>query len=507
MANCSSGGCGTTPSEAGAVEAKGCQNNGTCGTSGCNKMNVFDWLSQMDIPSEYIFDVVEVKFKGGRKEFYRNVTRIDLNTGDYVVIDAQKGWHIGTVSLQGELVRLQMKKYKVKDSPELPHILRKAEEKDTIRYEQANNREMSTLYRTREIIKELNLNMKLSDIEFQADNTKATFFYSADSRVDFRELIKLLAAEFRIRVEMKQISIRQEAGRIGGIGACGRELCCSTWLSEFKSVSTSAARYQNLSLNPTKLSGQCGRLKCCLNYELETYLEALRDIPKIEDNIITLDGEAKLQKTDIFRRILWFSYDTENNWYAIPVDEVLAMIAQNKKGIVLPPLSEEFWLKEKTFKVEIEPPIVLKDRNRNPKNANIKKENSPVELPLDKRKGKNAKNQPAPKAANPARTGKVQAEPNAKIEKIETTATVAAQNVKTENAVKKPHFKNKPPRKENDQNMTHLPKENVIEPTQNKEVKDVLPNEAAAGENKKNFFKKRRRFKKPKESGGGGAEA
>jgi hypothetical protein len=349
--------------------------------------------------------------------------------------------------------------------------------------------------------------MKLSDIEFQADNTKATFFYSADSRVDFRELIKFLAAEFRIRVEMKQISIRQEAGRIGGIGACGRELCCSTWLSEFKSVSTSAARYQNLSLNPTKLSGQCGRLKCCLNYELETYLEALRDIPKIEDNIITLDGEAKLQKTDIFRRILWFSYDTENNWYAIPVDEVLAMIAQNKKGIILPPLSEEFWLKEKAFKVESEPPIVLKDRNRNPKHVHAKKENSNAELPLDRKKGKNAKNQPAPKAANQVRENKNSPVTNAKVEKIvETTPIAPAQNPKPENIGKKTHFKNKPPRKENETNTSNLPKENVIEPTPNKDVKDVLPNEAAAGENKKNFFKKRRRFRKPKE-GGGGAEA
>jgi hypothetical protein len=188
--------------------------------------------------------------------------------------------------------------------------------------------------------------MKLSDVEFQADNTKATFFYSADTRVDFRELIKILASEFRIRVEMRQISIRQEAGRVGGIGACGRELCCSTWLTEFKSVSTSAARYQSLSLNPAKLSGQCGRLKCCLNYELETYLDALKDIPKIEENIITAEGQAKLQKTDIFRKLMWFGYDTENNWYGIPAEEVVKMIEQNKKGIILPPLSEEFWRKD-----------------------------------------------------------------------------------------------------------------------------------------------------------------
>jgi cell fate regulator YaaT (PSP1 superfamily) len=193
-------------------------------------------------------------------------------------------------------------------------------------------RELPTLYRTREIIRDLKLEMKLSDIEYQADNTKATFFYSADDRVDFRELIKILAGEFKIRVEMRQISLRQEAGRLGGIGVCGRELCCSTWLSDFKNVATSAARYQNLSLNPSKLSGQCGRLKCCLNYELETYMEALEDIPKIEGPLLTERGEAVLQKTDIFRRIMWFGFSEENTWYPLNIERVNHILKMNREG-------------------------------------------------------------------------------------------------------------------------------------------------------------------------------
>jgi cell fate regulator YaaT (PSP1 superfamily) len=287
--------CGSTKDG----KVSGCNNNGACGTGGCNKMNVFDWLSNMDMPVEDKYDVVEVRFKNGRKEFFRNSDRLILTTGDAVVVEVPNGHHIGHVSLQGELVRLQLQKKKVADDAEIKKIYRIAHQKDLEKFEEVKKRELPTLYRTREILRDLKLEMKLSDIEFQADNSKATFFYSADDRVDFRELIKILASEFKIRVEMRQISLRQEAGRLGGIGVCGRELCCSTWLSEFKNVATSAARYQNLSLNPSKLSGQCGRLKCCLNYELETYIEALENIPKIEAPLLTEKGEAILQKTDI----------------------------------------------------------------------------------------------------------------------------------------------------------------------------------------------------------------
>ena len=323
-------GCSTCSSGNG--EVKGCKSNGGCQTGGCNKMNVFDWLSNMDLPVVDKFDILEIRFKGGRKEFFRNSENLDLTTGDTVVVDVPNGHHIGHVSLQGELVRLRMQKKKVKDNDEVRKIYRIAHQKDIEKYEEVKNRELPTLFRTREIIDKLGLQMKLSDVEYQADNSKATFYYSADDRVDFRELIKLLAAEFRIRVEMRQISLRQEAGRLGGIGSCGRELCCSTWLSDFKSVSTSAARYQNLSLNPSKLSGQCGRLKCCLNYELDTYLEALEDIPQLDGPLITEKGKAKLQKTDIFKKIMWFGYDDENTWIPIKAFRVTEIIELNKKG-------------------------------------------------------------------------------------------------------------------------------------------------------------------------------
>lgn len=320
--------CGSTSN--GVVS--GCKNNGACNTGGCNKMNVFDWLSNMDMPREDKFKVVEVRFKNGRKEFFNNSDGLNLTTGDAVVVEVPSGHHIGHVSMQGELVRLQMQKKKVANDGEIKKIYRLAHQKDLEKFEEVKKRELPTLYRTREIVRDLKLEMKLSDVEYQADNVKATFFYSADDRVDFRELIKLLAGEFKIRVEMRQISLRQEAGRLGGIGVCGRELCCSTWLSDFKNVATSAARYQNLSLNPSKLSGQCGRLKCCLNYELETYMEALEHIPKIEGPLLTDKGEATLQKTDIFRKIMWFGFVSENTWYPLNVERVNQILLLNREG-------------------------------------------------------------------------------------------------------------------------------------------------------------------------------
>lgn len=326
MAGCST--CSTTSGGTG-----GCQNNGTCGTSDCNKMNSFDWLSHMGIPQVDNFDIVEVKFKGGRKEYFRNVDYLTLHTGDPVVVDVPNGHHIGYVSLQGELVRLQMQKRKVRDDDNITKIYRVATQKDMEKWEEARNREIPTLYRCKQIVDEYKLQMKMSDVEYQADNSKATFYYSAEDRVDFRELIKALAGEFKIRVEMRQISLRQEAGRLGGIGVCGRELCCSTWLVDFKNVTTSAARYQNLSLNPGKLSGQCGRLKCCLNYELDTYMDAIKDIPQVEKPLQTESGPAKLQKTDIFRKLMWFSYNNDNDWHSITCDRVREIQELNEQGI------------------------------------------------------------------------------------------------------------------------------------------------------------------------------
>jgi len=310
----------------------GCRNNGGCLTNGCEKLSTFDWLADMESPAFHQFDVVEVRFKSGRKDFFRNTDHLILYPGDPLVVDVPNGHHIGYVSLQGELVRLQMIKKKVENDENIRSIYRVATPRDLEKFEEVKKREMPTMYRTREIIQDTGLAMKLTDVEFQADNAKATFYYSAEERVDFRELIKILASEFKIRVEMRQISLRQEAGRLGGVGSCGRELCCSTWLTDFKSVSTTAARYQNLSLNPSKLSGQCGRLKCCLNYEMDTYMEALEGIPDLEVPLKTEKGEALLQKTDIFRRIMWFGYEKENTWISVPVNRVKEIMELNNKG-------------------------------------------------------------------------------------------------------------------------------------------------------------------------------
>jgi cell fate regulator YaaT (PSP1 superfamily) len=325
-------GCNSCGSSSGVVA--GCQNNGGCLSGGCNKLNVFDWLSNMGVPQSETFDVLEVRFKSGKKEFYRNQDHLDVVTGDAVIVDVPNGHHLGHVSLQGELVRFQMQKKKVRDDDRIRKVYRLANARDLEKYQQVQKREHPTLIRTRQIIAGMDLKMKLSDVEFQADNSKATFYYSAEERVDFRELIKVLASEFKIRVEMRQISLRQEAGRLGGIGSCGRELCCSTWLTDFKSVTTATARFQNLSLNPSKLSGQCGRLKCCLNYELEAYLESLEDIPKLDAPLKTKKGDAKLQKTDIFRKIMWFGYDRENSWHPVSSDRVKEILALNQQNII-----------------------------------------------------------------------------------------------------------------------------------------------------------------------------
>ncbi len=338
--SCSSGGgCGTKPG--------GCKSNGGCSTGGCNRLNVFDWLQDVEVPDSFAgFDIVEIRFKGGRKEFMRNDQRLPLVTGDAVVVDAAgSGWHLGHVSLKGELVRLQMRKKKVPtDSKEIRNILRVATDDDNQRWEAVRDLETGTMFRARAVVSELRLRMKLSDVEYQADRTRALFYYSAEDRVDFRELIRRLADEFRVRVEMRQISLRQEAGRIGGIGVCGRELCCSTWLQDFKTVSTTAARYQNLSLNPQKLAGQCGRLKCCLNYELDAYLDALKDIPQVQRPLQTAKGEAFLQKTDIFRRRMWFAFKGDNNWVMLDTSRVRELLEVNKRGekieSLLPPREE-----------------------------------------------------------------------------------------------------------------------------------------------------------------------
>ncbi len=314
---------------------KGCKNNGTCGTDSCNKLTVFDWLSNMSLPNgEKPFNWVEVRYKNGRKEYYHNTENLTLSIGDIVATQAKAGHDIGMVTLTGELVRVQMKRKNISENitEETLKIYRKASQKDIDIWQKARDREESMKVKARQFAIDLNLQMKISDIEFQGDASKATFYYTAEERVDFRELIKVFAREFRTRIEMKQVGFRQEAARLGGIGSCGRELCCSTWLTDFRSVSTSAARYQQLSLNPQKLAGQCGKLKCCLNYELDTYLDALKSFPKNDTKLYTEKGTAVCQKTDIFKGHLWYAYEGEwMNWHKITTEQANEIIEINKQ--------------------------------------------------------------------------------------------------------------------------------------------------------------------------------
>ncbi|MFM8918146.1 MAG: regulatory iron-sulfur-containing complex subunit RicT [Bacteroidota bacterium] len=332
-------GCSSCSTDTGQT-SPGCNNNGTCGTSGCNKLNVYNWLSDMVLPEgQKPFDVVEVRFKGSRKEFFRNSEQLELKTGDVVAVEGNPGHDIGIVSLAGELVRLQLKANDLtENSDKIKALYRLAKPADLEKWEAVKAQEFETMHKARSVAMKLHLKMKLSDVEFQGDGKKATFYYTADDRVDFRELIKRLADEFKVRIEMRQIGMRQEASRLGGIGSCGRELCCSTWLTDFKIVSTSAARYQNLSLNPIKLAGQCGKLKCCLNYELDSYMEAIKDIPDSNTRLQTLKGTASHRKTDILRRIMWFGYDDvegpagADNWVVLQVDHVKEILEMNKAG-------------------------------------------------------------------------------------------------------------------------------------------------------------------------------
>jgi len=385
-------GCGSC-STGGGCTPNGCKSNGSCGTGGCQTMEVHDWLSNLDMPSNYKpFQVTEIKFKGSRKEFFLNSDNIYLEIGELVAVEGPTGgFDVGHVSLTGELVRIQMKRRKTTLDQVTKKIYRKATEADVEKWNIAKGMEWETMHKARKLALDLRLSMKISDVDYQADKTKATFFYTADGRVDFRELIKKMAESFRIRIEMRQIGMRQEAGRLGGIGSCGRELCCSTWLTNFKTVSTAAARYQNLSLNTLKLAGQCGKLKCCLNYELDTYLDALKDIPDRIENLDTEAGYARHQKTDIFKKIMWFSYPNDENWVPVSAARVKEIMAMNKQGKKAPNLKEEA--------IQIAAPVVIeksfdyenvvgqdsltrldersKNKNKNQKNNRNKRDKNP----------------------------------------------------------------------------------------------------------------------------------
>ena len=326
------GSCGTGKDGA----PGGCQSHGHCASGGCNRMNVHDWLSNLPFSDpESNCRIVEISFNNGsRKDYFKNTTLHYFEKGEMVAVEGVSGFDIGMVNLTGELVRLQLKKNKIDEkNAEFKKVLRRATEADMAKMKETKAREAQMLIRSRAMARQLKLELKMAEVEIQADGRKATFFYIADDRVDFRELIKLYAGEFKVKVEMRQIGARQEAGKVGGIGSCGRELCCSTWLSDFKSVNTNAARYQNLSINQTKLSGQCGRLKCCLNYELDTYMDALQFFPTDADTLEVAKGRAFLVKKDIFRNLMWYTMAESNKQYPLTIETVKKIKAQNREGI------------------------------------------------------------------------------------------------------------------------------------------------------------------------------
>ncbi|GAL65233.1 PSP1 domain-containing protein [Jejuia pallidilutea] len=385
---------------------KGCKNNGTCGTDSCNKLTVFDWLANMSLPNgEKPFDWVEVRYKNGRKHYYKNTENLTLSIGDIVATQAQAGHDIGMVTLTGELVRVQMKRKNIApEGEEILKIYRKATQKDIDIWQKSRDKEEPMKVKARQFAIDLKLQMKISDIEFQGDGSKATFYYTAEERVDFRELIKVFAREFRTRIEMRQVGFRQEASRLGGIGSCGRELCCSTWLTDFRSVSTSAARYQQLSLNPQKLAGQCGKLKCCLNYELDTYLDALKEFPKTEIKLKTDKGIAVCQKTDIFKGHMWYAYEGEwMNWHKITVQQANEIIEINSQNKTVTSLEEYALDLAEDTKVEFEnvvgqdsltrfdSPKRNKKRKNNRRKGNQNKKNT--QNNQTKQSGSNTKNE------------------------------------------------------------------------------------------------------------------
>jgi cell fate regulator YaaT (PSP1 superfamily) len=368
----------------------GCKNNGACASGSCDKMNVFDWLANMSLPNgQKPFDIAEIRFKNGRKGFYRNTKELQICIGDVVAVESSPGHDIGVVSLTGELVKVQMRKKKVASTSEdIAQIYRKASEKDIEIWTMARNKEKEVQRKSRLIISRLGLKMKLSDVEFQGDGNKATFYYTADDRVDFRQLIRELAGTFSLRVEMKQVGLRQEAARLGGIGSCGRELCCSTWLTDFRSVSTSAARYQQLSLNPQKLAGQCGKLKCCLNYELDSYMDALKSFPKTNVWLQTEKGPAIFQKMDIFQGWVWYAYkENPVHWHKLTVEQTNQILELNKKNSKATSLEEyalelEFEVTETSNFTDVvgqdsltrfdKPKFKKKKRSNNNRNKNFK---------------------------------------------------------------------------------------------------------------------------------------
>ena len=366
----------------------GCSTGGcSTGSGSCNKMNTYNWLSDMPMVADNSFNIIEVSFKNGaRKDFFSNIDNIDLYKGDLVVVQAAQGFDIGEVSLSGELVKIQMKKKKVLNNDEILKIHRKATEDEIEKLSELRAQEHEMMKMARVIARDLKLDMKISDIECQGDGKKATFYYTSDARVDFRDLVKKYISSFKVKIEMRQIGARQEAQRLGGVGSCGRELCCSSFLNEFKSVTTGAARYQQLSINSDKLSGQCGRLKCCLNYELDTYTEAFKVIPKKVDKLKTKEGTAYLRKTDIFKMEMTYNINKTNKYYKLSTEDVGKVKQMNKNGeipeslanfnIVDEPKNKEIEYDDLVGQVNLKSLSQKPKKKRNNKNRNKRRNNN-----------------------------------------------------------------------------------------------------------------------------------
>lgn len=448
--------CGTGGSTPG-----GCKNNGTCGTSGCNKLTVFDWLANMELPDgQKKFPYVEVRFKNSRKDFFHNKEDLQLKIGDIVATQTETGHDIGIVTITGELVRVQMKRKRVKISDSIPQVYRIANEKDVEKWVAAREKEEPMKVRAREIAIRLQLKMKISDIEFQGDGSKATFYYTADERVDFRELIREYASEFKTRIEMRQIGLRQEAARLGGIGSCGRELCCSTWLTDFRSVTTGAARYQNLSLNPQKLAGQCGKLKCCLNYELDSYMDALSTFPKQNQKLYTDKGTAVCQKVDIFKGLMWYCYEGDwMSWHTLTTEQVHEIVSKNRakeKVASIEEYASELIIEEK---VDFENVVGQDSLTRFDQPKSRKKRNNKKRKPGSKKSSSNTATATQNAPAKKETTVKGKTRPNKRRNSKSKTGAQPGtkQNDKNTSGNKPPSRSNKPRPKRNRNNNSNKP--------------------------------------------------
>lgn len=485
--SCGTGGCST---------GGGCNNNGLCASGSCNKMNSYDWVSTMDLndPDEYEF--VEVSFKNGsRKEFYKNPTR--CITGDVVLVEANGGgYDIGTIALSGELVRLQLRK---KDTPESKvnfTVIRKANERDLERLENKLTLEKEAMLQSRAIARTLDLDIKIGDVEYQGDMKKATFFFTANGRVDFRELVKAYAKEFKVKIEMRQIGSRQESARIGGIGVCGRELCCSTWLSDFRSVNTSAARYQNIAINQSKLSGQCGRLKCCLNYELDSYVDALQHFPNNANILFTKKANASLVKTDIFKGLMYYVYDDismRGVFHALDKEKVKEILELNKKGVKPEDLVNYTQVKENT-EIEFDEDLT-----------------GAIELPANKKKKKKKPQGGGNQQQNQGQPRQVSDKPRQENRPQQNNTQQKQQNPnapKPENRQQQNNNQNKPnqdsPRQDNRQNNNQQERRNQDNKNPNQQNRNENPNQNKGNniqqnnDNTKNVVDRRNEMAEPK---------